>query len=201
MVSPQRAAFWLWLIWFCTWWIAAVWASRAVARPKLGAGALHRVFASAGFLLLFLDHFFLRYRAHPRAPIFAGLTRPLWAEPALVGWALVVLVVLSFGFCWWARLHLGKLWSGLTTVKADHRVVDTGPYRLVRHPIYTGLVAAALFTAAIEASVSGMLGFGLIALGFWMTARIEEAFLRQELGTGPYDAYARRTPMLIPGLR
>ena len=93
------------------------------------------------------------------------------------------------------------MWSGLTTVKADHRVVDTGPYRWVRHPIYTGVIAAALFTAAIEASVSGFLGFALIALGFWMTARIEEAFLRQELGAEAYDAYAKRTPMLVPGLR
>ena len=198
MISPRPAAFWLWMVWFITWWIAAVWASRAIARPKLGAGALHRVFASAGFMLLFLNHVF--YRRHDPAPVFTSLTRPLWAEPAMVGWALVALVVLSFAFCWWARLHLGRLWSGLTTVKADHRVVDTGPYRLVRHPIYTGVIAAALFTAAIEASLSGSLGFALIALGFWMTARIEEAFLRQELGAEAYDAYARRTPMLVPGL-
>ena len=196
MISPERAAFWLWIVWFVTWWIAAAWASRAVARPNLGAGVLHRVFASAGFLLLFAEHFF--YRRHPQAPVFASLTRPLWPEPAMVGWALVALVVASFAFCWWARLHLGALWSGLTTVKADHRVVDSGPYRLVRHPIYTGVIAAALFTAAIEASVSGLLGFALIAVGFWMTARIEEAFLRQELGAQAYDAYAGRTPMLIP---
>ena len=199
MVSPQRAALWLWMIWFITWWIAAIWASRAVARPKLGAGVLHRVFASAGFLLLFLNHFF--YRHGDPSPVFANFTRPLWAESAMEGWALVALVVASFAFCWWARLHLGRLWSGLTTVKAGHRVIDTGPYRLVRHPIYTGVIAAALFTAAIDANVSGMFGFALIALGFWITARIEEAFLRQELGAEAYDAYASRTPMLVPGMR
>ena len=199
MISPQPAAFWLWMVWVVTWWIAAVWASRAIARPKFGARALHRLFTSAGFILLFLNQFFYRH-GDPSAP-FPRFTRPLWTEPVIIGWTLVTLVVLSFAFCWWARLHLGRLWSGLTTVKADHRVVDTGPYRWVRHPIYTGVIAAALFTAAIEASVSGFLGFALIALGFWMTARIEEAFLRQELGAEAYDAYARRTPMLVPGLR
>jgi len=84
------------------------------------------------------------------------------------------------------------------TTKADHHIVDTGPYRLVRHPIYTGAIFAALATAFIKASPAAFLGFALIALGFWMTARVEERFLRQELGPEAYDAYSRRTPMLIP---
>ena len=106
MISPQPAAFWLWMVWSVTWWIAAAWASRAIARPKLGAGALHRVFASAGFILLFLNQFLHRH-GDPSAA-FPRFARPLWAEPAVVGWGLVALVVLSFAFCWWARLHLGR---------------------------------------------------------------------------------------------
>lgn len=196
MISPRTAAFWLWLIWFSTWWLAAFWADRAVARPRLSLGILHRLLASAGFALLFLAHF----GGAAGGPISRRLIAPLYPETPVVGWILVGQAALGFGFCWWARLHLGRLWSGATTVKADHRVIDSGPYRLVRHPIYTGVIAAAAFTAAIEAGPAAMIGAGLIGLGFWMTARSEERFLRQELGAAAYDAYARRTPMLVPGL-
>ena len=50
------------------------------------------------------------------------------------------------------RIHLGALWSGSITRKADHRIVDTGPYGVVRHPIYTGLIAAAIAMAAVKAT-------------------------------------------------
>ena len=55
---------------------------------------------------------------------------------------LALLTIPGFLFAWWARLHLGRLWSGTVTRKADHRIVDTGPYAIVRHPIYTGLLAS-----------------------------------------------------------
>ena len=110
-------------------------------------------------------------------------------------------MVAGFLFCWWARVHLGQLWSGNITLKADHRVVDTGPYRLVRHPIYTGLILAALATALEKATVLGLSGVLLITFGFWLKARFEEGFLRAQLGAAAYDAYAARTPMLIPFTR
>ena len=55
--------------------------------------------------------------------------------------ALFIVVLLGLGFTWWARIHLGRLWSSSVTRKAVHRVVDTGPYGIVRHPIYTGIIA------------------------------------------------------------
>ena len=196
MISPRSAVFWLWLVWFSTWWLAAFWASRAAKRPRPGPGDFHRVFASVGFGLLFLPGFLaIGGRAAP-----AWLSRPLLGEGPLARWLLVGLVIASFGFCWWARLHLGRLWSGFTTVKADHHIVDTGPYGLVRHPIYTGVIAAALFTAILEASLAGVLGFALIGLGFWMTARAEERFLGETLGAEAYGAYRARVGMLLPGL-
>jgi protein-S-isoprenylcysteine O-methyltransferase Ste14 len=84
------------------------------------------------------------------------------------------------------------------TLKEDHRIVDTGPYGLVRHPIYSGVMFAALMTALLKASPAAMAGFVLVCVGFAMTARIEERFLRSQLGTHAYDAYSRRAPMLIP---
>jgi protein-S-isoprenylcysteine O-methyltransferase Ste14 len=102
-------------------------------------------------------------------------------------------------FAWWARLHIGRLWSSSVTRKSGHHIVDTGPYRLVRHPIYSGVSLSAIATAAIRGTAQGVLGAGLLILGFYVKARLEERFLRDELGPA-YDAYACRVAMLVPFL-
>ena len=84
------------------------------------------------------------------------------------------------------------------TRKSEHRIVDTGPYALVRHPIYTGLIVSVWATAALRGTPLSLIGAGLVALGFWIKARLEERFLRSELGPDAYDAYAAHTPMLMP---
>jgi len=103
-------------------------------------------------------------------------------------------------FAWWGRIYLGRLWSNGITRKENHRVVDTGPYGLVRHPIYTGQIFAILTTGIAVATVTSLLGAALIALGLWQKARLEERFLTAELGEQSYGAYCRRVPMLIPFL-
>ena len=91
----------------------------------------------------------------------------------------------------------GQLWSGTITRKADHRIVDTGPCGLVRHPIYTGILLAGLATMLAQGSLPGIAAAVLLT-GLWMKARMEEAWLRSELGAEAYDAYRRRVPMLVP---
>ena len=115
--------------------------------------------------------------------------------------ARIFLALLTFGgifFAWWARIHLGRLWSGSITRKEGHHVVDTGPYRLVRHPIYTGLIGATIATATAAATVTAVVGAVLITFGMWLKARTEERFLTEELGPEAYAAYQRRVPMLVP---
>jgi len=114
---------------------------------------------------------------------------------------LAAVVLLGISFTWWARIHLGRFWSNAITRKEDHSIVDSGPYRLVRHPIYTGLLLAAAATAAVEGSGYALSGFVVLFVAFWLKARLEERFLRAELGAHAYDAYARRTAMLIPFAR
>ena len=62
----------------------------------------------------------------------------LYPSTPIVAWIGVVLVALGLAYAVWARLHLGRMWSAVVTVKAEHRIVKTGPYTLTRHPIYTG---------------------------------------------------------------
>ena len=111
---------------------------------------------------------------------------------------MAALCITGFAFAWWARLHLGRLWSAFVTRKADHRIIDTGPYGIVRHPIYTGIILAALALAIVKGTVYAVAGTLLATLGFWIKARLEEGFLREQLGADAYDAYRRRVPMLLP---
>src|SRR5262249_270956 len=101
---------------------------------------------------------------------------------------------------WWARIHLGRLWSSAITRKEEHRLIDTGPYAFMRHPIYTGMITALLATAVTEATSLALVGAVIMPLTLWLTPRSHDRFLTAELGSDAYEAYRRRVPMLIPFL-
>ena len=126
--------------------------------------------------------------------------RRIWEVSTNVACALIVAMFLGLLLTWLARIHLGRLWSSAITRKERHRVVDTGPYAFVRHPIYTGIITAVVATAAIEATLAALVGAAFICSGLWLKARAEERFLMVELGTDDYRSYRRRVPMLIPFL-
>ena len=111
---------------------------------------------------------------------------------------LWIVALAGLAFTWWARIHLGTLWSGNVTRKPDHHIVDTGPYGLVRHPIYTGLLVALYATALDRGSVLAIAGAAVLTLAFAIKARLEERFLGAELGAETYGGYRRRVPMLVP---
>jgi protein-S-isoprenylcysteine O-methyltransferase Ste14 len=185
--NPESACYAIWIAWAVSWWLAAVWSSRAKSRAGIAQQLPYRLLTLAGFVLLFAIQT-RRYHGPLR----------LWTLPGSAAWAMAFLCVVGFGFAWWARIHLGQLWSAFVTLKADHRIVDTGPYGIVRHPIYTGIIAAAIATAIIKGTVIAIAGALLAALGFWVKARLEEGFLREQLGAQEYDSYCRRIPMLVP---
>lgn len=200
--GPDFAISMAWLAWLLSWWVASAWRKRAVKRPPQVQEFLHLTPTVIGVWMMFSTH---APFADPSSQVFAGrlqVLRPiqLWSTPMEAGWACFGLAAVGFLFCWWARVHLGQLWSGNITLKSDHRVVDTGPYRLVRHPIYTGLILSALATALEKATILALAGVALITFGFWLKARFEEGFLRAQLGREAYDAYAAKTPMLVPFL-
>ncbi|TPM30771.1 isoprenylcysteine carboxylmethyltransferase family protein [Mesorhizobium sp. B2-3-5] len=184
-MRPGTAIVLLWLTWVVSWAAAAFWADPVAKRADLGSEMRYRMVMVFGAVLFLLP-------AHN----YYGRLR-LWVPDLAVAWTCVVLIAVGFGFSWWARLHLGRLWSGNVTAKAGHRVVDSGPYGLVRHPIYTGLLLAILATMAAKGTVWGIAGALLLIIGIVMKAKLEERFLRGELGTA-YDDYARRVPMLVP---
>ncbi|MDW6021383.1 isoprenylcysteine carboxylmethyltransferase family protein [Mesorhizobium sp. BAC0120] len=185
-MSPGIAIMDLWIAFAVTWAVAALWAARAEKSAGLSVEAPYRITMLAGAALLAVP-------AHR----YQGWMR-LWQVNAAEAWACVGLMAAGLALAWWARLHLGRLWSGKITKKAEHRIVETGPYAIVRHPIYTGLVVAILATMLAKGTLPGIAGAALITTGIYMKARLEERFLRAELGADAYDAYSRRVPMLIP---
>ena len=188
MPQPLIATYGVWAAWVVSWGLASFWSSRAQKRPALGSEIFYRVAMGAGGVLMLIQ----TPRLH---------TYPLWHVPTAFGWVLAALTAAGFLFCWWARLYLGRLWSSAVTKKADHRIVDTGPYGLVRHPIYTGLIFASYALAIERGTAFALAGATLMTFGCYLKARLEEQFLRQELGRDAYDAYAARVAMLVPFAR
>ena len=172
----------LWGLWTLSWGLAALWANRTAKAPPVQSEMLYRLVTIAGVALMFLHR----------------LTPGPFAPPPAIGVLLIAAEVAGFAFCWWARLHLGRLWSSTVTRKEGHRIVDDGPYGLVRHPIYTGLDMSAIAVALLTGRPLPIVGALLFVTGCWIKARLEERFLRQELGSEAYDAYAARVPMLVP---
>lgn len=188
-MTPTGAATALFIAWAISWLVAAIWSSRTQSRASMAEQLPYRLLTIAGFFLLF--------GVRPGRSVTYLV---FWSLPLPAAWIMTGLTAVGFAFSWWARLHLGKLWSAFVTRKDDHRIIDTGPYRIVRHPIYTGIILAAVSVAILKGNLYAIAGALLIIVGFWIKARLEERFLSQELGPETYAAYRRRVPMLIPFL-
>jgi protein-S-isoprenylcysteine O-methyltransferase Ste14 len=190
MIGGPRLAFGIiWLAWLVSWILAAFWANRTEKRALSWETLIYRLAILAGAALMTP---WAERRLH---------MAPLWHVGYAGAWLLALLTLAGLLFTWWARIHLGRLWSGSITRKEGHRVIDTGPYAHVRRPIYTGLIVALFASAIAAATVGALAGAALIAVGLWLKAGIEERFLTAELGADAYGAYRRRVPMLVPGLR
>lgn len=185
-MSPVLAFSIIWIGWLVSWLAAALWASRAAKRLPMRDELIYRSLTVTGALLIFWR--FGRGDEVGR----------LWTVLPVPGWLLFAVAMAGLAFTWWARLHLGPLWSGNVTRKADHRIIDTGPYGLVRHPIYTGLMVALYATALYDGTVFALVGALVLTVAFYIKARLEERFLSDELGTENYGQYKRRVPMLVP---
>jgi len=132
----------------------------------------------------------------PRLP-WALLYRPILKQglPTFVTGALVTLAGVFFAV--WAREHLGKNWSRSVTVKQDHELITSGPYALVRHPIYTGILTGFLGSTIAEGQVRSLIAFVLVSAVLWFKLRLEERWMRDTFGDS-YAVYAQRVAALVP---
>jgi protein-S-isoprenylcysteine O-methyltransferase Ste14 len=188
-LHPDQILALLWILWLCSWLAASFWSGRIQKRIAKLETWKYRTAMIAGCILL------VPWRTPPLGE------KQIW-QVGYGGVCLLTVVLLAgLGLTWWARIHLGKLWSMVITRKEDHRIVDTGPYGIVRHPIYTGVIIALLATAVAEGRITALVGGVLVIFGIWLKANSEERFLTAELGQNLYGSYCRRVPMLVPFLR
>ena len=106
------------------------------------------------------------------------------------------LVLVGLFIAIWARATLGGNWSSRVVLKEDHELIQRGPYRLVRHPIYSGWLLMILGTAIVVGQAGGFVALVICFGGFWMKLRQEEALLTEHLAG--YSEYMRRTKALVP---
>ena len=172
-----------WVAWSTYWFIAA----RHVSRTRLSEGWLprmqHLLPAAIGFVLIFHGG---RMLLHGR--MYHGA----WA--AVLGLSMTVVGLL---FAVWARVHLGRYWSGIITVKEDHQLIRSGPYRHVRHPVYSGFLLAVLGSAITAGTGDALAGFVLILLAYLVKMRREEAVLSREFGD-QYLSFKKEVAALCP---
>jgi len=138
----------------------------------------------------------------------AALLLQFWQAPGLTGWFLpqrmhflvaagVIIQAASLLLGVWARRHLGRNWSADVRIAVGHQLVRTGPYRWVRHPIYTAMLGMCLGTAIASAQYHALLGLAILVLAYLRKTRLEDQILRQTFGAD-YDAYRRDTWALVP---
>ncbi|HZC59951.1 MAG TPA: isoprenylcysteine carboxylmethyltransferase family protein, partial [Chthoniobacterales bacterium] len=151
-------------------------------------GAAYRIPLLIGIFFVLLPREFLP---------FTG--KPLWPQSAILVGIGIVLTIAGLGLAIWARVHLGKYWSGRVTIKVDHRIIESGPYGSVRHPIYSGLLLAVLGTVITIGTIQAFLGFALIFIAVIRKLTLEEKWLRSEFGE-EYERYRRRVKALVPHL-
>ena len=175
----------IWLVWLASWVGASFWSGQTRKHVTVVKTSRYHFLIVLGGILF-----------TPWTSRVLGES-PLWTAGG-AAFALLTLVTLAgIAFTWWARIHLGRFWSNAITHKEGHRVIDTGPYGLVRHPIYTGLIIGMIATGIAVGTVTAILGAILISFGMSWKAKMEETFLSAELGPD-YDTYRHRVPMIIP---
>jgi protein-S-isoprenylcysteine O-methyltransferase Ste14 len=178
----------LWLSWLVYWLVAARTAKATLRRETPWARALH---VGPLFLCAILLSF-------PRlAP--PPLGRRFLPDDILLAWLGVALVACGLAFAIWARQHLGGNWSGTVALKSGHTLIRSGPYALVRHPIYSGLLLAILGSVVRIGEWRTLIGFALALFAIMNRVKAEDALMQQAFGA-QYRDYWRGTPALLPFL-
>ena len=175
----------LWLAWLLYWWISARNVKPTRSRESLAADLRHRGPLILAALCLGAPRLMPRVLTRRFLPVG-------WFFPVLG----TVLLAAGLGFTVWARRHLGRNWSASVVVKEGHALVRTGPYRHVRHPIYSGILLAFLGMVMTIGEWRGLVALLLAGVSFVVKSRAEERRMRETFPE--YAAYARETAAIVP---
>jgi protein-S-isoprenylcysteine O-methyltransferase Ste14 len=178
----------VWIAFILYWRIKAADTKTSQRRESAGSGILRALTFLIVIVLL----------STTRIPL-PWLYLQLWPSGIWSFWIGAAVTVAGLLVAVWARRHLGRNWSSSVTIKQGHELITTGPYALVRHPIYTGILTGFLGTAIALSQIRGVIGFVLIFLVIWAKLRKEEEWMRSQFGE-TYATYAHQTAALVPYL-
>ena len=175
-----------WIV-FCAYWaVGALRTRRTVSQESLASRFRFLFLEILGYGLLFSG-----------AAGIGVLGHRVFHRTHTAAVAGVVLTWVGIALALWARWHLGQYWSARITLKEDHRLIRTGPYAHLRHPIYSGLILAAIGGALAIDKWRCIAGVVFILLGYWMKAKKEEALLAVQFGEA-FQEHCRHAGFLIP---
>jgi protein-S-isoprenylcysteine O-methyltransferase Ste14 len=174
-----------WIV-FYVYWVINAWSVKATAeRQSLASSLPNRCLTLAGGILLFW-----RSPPHPLETRFIPNTMT-------AGCSGLGICLLGLALAIWSRNTLGRNWSSVVTLKKEHELVERGPYRFVRHPIYSAILLMSTGTAVAFGRLGCWLGLLLLFWGFWLKLRQEEALLTRNF-PAEYPGYMKRVKALVP---
>jgi protein-S-isoprenylcysteine O-methyltransferase Ste14 len=155
-------------------------------RENIAGSIVYRIPAIVGLLLL-LDSYRLS----------APLSTSVISDGILTSLLSVALSFIGLAICIWARFVLGRNWSSVVVVKKDHELIQSGPYRFVRHPIYTGMIMMFLANVLLSGRMGSLFGLICFVASFYLKLLREEKMMMAEF-PNQYPNYCRRVRRLIP---
>jgi protein-S-isoprenylcysteine O-methyltransferase Ste14 len=179
------------LMWFAItvyWLVAAMFVKKTLKRQAAYDRLVYILFVLLAFSLLFENHF-----------PFTFLYRGIFFHSEIWKMAGLVLCAAGLIFSLTARIYLGENWSGTITIKENHQLVQSGPYRITRNPIYTGFLMAFFGSAMSLGQVKGWLGIIFLFVAILVKIKKEEEFMQEIFGSA-FQSYKAKVKKLIPGL-
>jgi len=184
--------FYHWLF-ACAWWsfvaywtVSAFWVRKTRFAEPFLPKMTHYLLGTMAFLIFALREF-----------LPAPMNWQLWPQNMFSFWIGAAVTLGGLGFAVWARIHLGRFWSGAVMLKEGHRLIRGGPYQLVRNPIYTGILTGVAGTAIALGQVCGLVALAFLFAVYSWKIRREQRLLAEEFGE-EYAHYCRTVPALVP---
>ena len=174
---------------FCVVWLVAAFSTKRTVYNESAAQRFR-------YIIPVVIGWFLLFRGRLLPPPFSVQIIP--HTDAILDVASI-LCMCGLGVCLWARAVLGRNWSGTVTLKENHELIVRGPYQLVRHPIYTGLLAMLIATAMQQGHIAGIIALIFVFISFWIKLNNEEEVMNKQF-PDQYPAYRERTKRIIPFL-
>ena len=176
----------LWLVLALVWIVGALRTKRTVRSQSSSSQVLYTAILVVGVCLIFV-----------KGTGIPWLDRQLYSVTVPIAVAGLLAVLIGVAFSIWSRLMLGGNWSNRVTVKENHTLVRSGPYRIVRHPIYSGVLLGMLGSAVQRGGIRCFAGVLICGLSFWLKTRAEECFMVQSFGD-EYLQYRHNVNALVP---